>query len=283
MEEYLKQIEAKADKAQETVMTVLTKVLPSVLERLNKLEDFTEELQKIDNAILEHMNDQFNELESHTCACKQQTKSNIAVTEISIEEVSEEAQKSTKRQQTNYGTYVQIKSLSDDGVTDKDIASQLGIPYTTVRAYMRWTDEQIAKKKKEWDKKTAGKRHVINSPVKTFVSKELDNTEIKQIEDTQETQELEVPETPEVATAITWFTWSDLEREQASKHVNYWPEDGDTIVIVVRDGNAYSMPYAVREISWGVDSNITHWRYAAEDEKKQYEERRIAEKVEAMR
>lgn len=65
----------------------------------------------------------------------------------------EEALASKKRVRTTYSNYEKIKKMSDTGLEPKDISDRLGIPYTTVRKYLSWTEEDAQRK---WDEEFGG-------------------------------------------------------------------------------------------------------------------------------
>ena len=68
---------------------------------------------------------------------------------------SQAARPRTKRMATDYPTYCVVKSLADQGLTEQAINKQIGIPYTTVRSYLRWDEDTIHKRRQEWDKRVA--------------------------------------------------------------------------------------------------------------------------------
>lgn len=280
MEDYLNQIETTANKAMETINILLTKALPPILKRLTDLETEVHLLNKKYDVSQQHpvpctddyerIKDYYVNLNSRVASIEDtimEFHSNIEVKEV-VEH--EDNSKTTKqRHQTNYPTYIQIKTLNDNGFNEKDIAKELDIPYTTVRSYLRWTDTQLVKKKQQWESNKENKKYV--EPKETVA---LNTTHIPELYPVEEQLSLPLISKND---PYKLNEWTSFEREQADKFQDYRPVDDDTIVIIVRDDNAYSMPYAAAELSWGTDSNITHWRLADRSEQAQYITRKIGD------
>lgn len=251
MEDYMKQVEAQATKALSTVNAILTQVLPKLVNQINYLTDKVKTLEE--------------EMENKKQA---------------------EPLKNTKpagRHQTNYSTYLKIKELEAVGLSEKEIAAKLGIPYTTTRAYLRWTTKQVEAKKADWAKREQAElqeeskpeivtpvveqqSHIVPPPVVEQQSNPAVPPVVTSLEDAEDNILLSYP--------VPGFKeWTQQDRDNNSFDNNYYP-DGltpDMLVIVRREG-AFSMPYPVREINWSSEANhpVDGWRMATEEEEKQY-------------
>lgn len=291
MENYLKQIEAAANKAANDVNVLITQLLPILIKRIEECES--------------NINAQINTIEAQD---KRMVSINDSIfsliKRIQVIENHEfndtpevEKPKSTKRQQTDYPTYVKTKSLSDSGMTEKEIAAEMGIPYTTVRAYLRWTDEQAARKKQQWDAKKSNIKYiepeavviVPKEPVVYSVTDEQREAYIDTHVPTPKVYDEEPLDIPfsymdeeelvvrhkEEVSLNGFYEWTAEDRALADVQAHYPDSNTDLIIVAVRDGNAYTMPYMIKELNWGADSEITNWRYATENEQTQYIQRYI--------
>lgn len=320
MQEYLKQIEDKADKA----IMYATKVLMTMPKLMAKIDSLEEKVKLLGESV-GNINDGFEPLcadvykeirGAYQCLADMDTRINsIDVLINSIPTLIENTiQSSTvakinelarmpkivveedkpKRNQTDYGTYVKVKDLSDKGYLEKEIATELGIPYTTVRAYLRWTDAQIAKKKQQWEEKenkspepevsqpytvTEEQRQAYidtHVPTPKFYPDKEEQIELPLVEADDEYEQIEailsnpaptVEFTHFVDRTIQFSDWTQEDRENNSFDNQYLPTGKDMVVIIRRE-DAYSMPYAVKELDWSAEANhpIDGWRLANEQE-----------------
>lgn len=328
MQEYLKQIEDKADKA----IMYATKVLmtmPKLMAKIDSLEERIKILSEDTTTKFLVHDDAVNRLQTWVDNLDDKVEGLLEGVPRIVENINESLKEvqsvsepnKPKRNQTDYGTYVKVKDLSDKGYLEKEIATELGIPYTTVRAYLRWTDAQIAKKKQQWEEKenkspepemlqpyivTQEQRQAyIDTHVPTpkfYPDKEEAkilstnysiNDEYAQVEATFfKEEQIELPlveaddeyeqvevmlSSPASTVELTYFVdWTQEDRENNSFDNQYLPTGKDMIVIIRRE-DAYSMPYAVKELDWSAETNhpIDGWRLANEQEQSQYIQRCI--------
>lgn len=306
MQEYLKQIEDKADKA----IMYATKVLMTMPKLMAKIDSLEEKLKELSDtyAALADMDTRINRLTVGLPTLVENIIESSTVAKINelanMPRMVVNEEDKPKRNQTDYGTYIKVKDLSDKGYLEKEIATELGIPYTTVRAYLRWTDAQIAKKKQQWEEKenkspepemppqpytvTEEQRQAYidtHVPTPKFYPDKEEQIELPLVEADDEYEQIEailsnpaptVEFTHFVDRTIQFSDWTQEDRENNSFDNQYLPTGKDMIVIIRRE-DAYSMPYAVKELDWSAEANhpIDGWRLANEQEQSQYIQRCI--------
>lgn len=307
MQEYLKQIEDKADKA----IMYATKVLMTMPKLMAKIDSLEEKIRILSEdtttKFLVH-GDAVNQLQTWVDNLDDKVEGLLEGVPRIVENINESLKEvqsvpepnKPKRNQTDYCTYIKVKDLSDKGYLEKEIATELGIPYTTVRAYLRWTDAQIAKKKQQWEEKenkspepevlqsytvTEEQRQAyIDTHVPTskfypdkeeqielpLVEAEADD-EVEQIEAMLSSPVPTVEFTHFVDRTIKFNDWTQEDRENNSFDNQYLPTGKDMVVIIRRE-DAYSMPYMVKELDWSAEANhpIDGWRLANEQEQSAY-------------
>lgn len=110
------------DQLTSLVTALVQKLYPTLLERIKQLES------------------RVQVLESAGAAVQAQAQAQAA-------QPASDAPVKVKRKARNFADYCAIQELAGKGRTEKDISAELGIPYTTVRAYLRMTDSEIIKLK----------------------------------------------------------------------------------------------------------------------------------------
>lgn len=119
-------MEARIQQLEQTVQALIQQFLPPVTQRLAAAE-----------------------------ARADAAEARIAALESGGVKTTASAPSERKRIPTDAPTYYVVKGLADQGMSEKQIEAQTGVSYTTVRAYLRWKPEQLAKKNQEWQEKLA--------------------------------------------------------------------------------------------------------------------------------
>lgn len=312
MQEYLKQIEDKADKA----IMYATKVLitmPKLMAKIDSLEERIKILSEDTTTKFLVHGDAINHLQTWVDNLDDKVEGLLEGVPRIVENINENLKEvqsvpepnKPKRNQTDYGTYIKVKDLSDKGYLEKEIATELGIPYTTVRAYLRWTDAQIAKKKQQWEEKEnkspepevlqpytvteeqrqayidthvptskfyPDKEEQIGLPI-VYEEKLISSSPVVYQEELliEDESEPTIEFTHFVDRTIQFSDWTQEDRDANSFDGEYLPA-GKEMVVIIRREDAYSMPYTVQELDWSAEANhpIDGWRLANEQEQGQY-------------
>lgn len=162
------------------------------------------------------------------------------------------AKEKTKRHPTTYAMYQKVVALRDAGRTDKEIADQLGIPYTTVRGYFSMTAERIRQLKAKAEKEST--EQAVEQAVAARV------VEPTATEQTPVADDLHLP--PLILTSNPmypgWYEWPVEERQWAASHEGFMPVSADRYVDVCLEGATMaieSQPPTV--VDW---SRVAYWR-----------------------
>lgn len=230
MEGRIQQLEARLAEVEQAYLGMIQKVMPVVLGRIEKLEG-----------------------QAHSVpAPPVQTTAQAPVTKGE-----------SKRIKTTYPEYKQVMALLESGLSTKDVAAQLGRPYSTIINYTKWTPDKVAKKKVQWDQEGGAKS-----------SKQ----------DTQpQTAEVVDQVTGEVTTPAEegWQLWTAEHREYAGANkraqlptlpAGLKNED----VVVCEYENGFTCVTMAVFYEWedrGSSPNIVRWRMATPEEVKAFKEK----------
>ena len=184
-----------------------------------------------------------------------------------------------KRKAMTADMYDTIKHWADAGKTEKEIAEQLSVPYTTVRAYLRLTQERIAAlyakrdKAKAQESKKKASQQVSPQPQEaapTQPSAPVDDiVEADYTETPQQCFQVECAQSPEPFGGAGWWEWSEdnkrfaLTNQQADGYPCYYPVDRNTMITVQYMNEQVQKGIMSQDVDWTPDGGVLRWKIAS--------------------
>lgn len=195
-----------------------------------------------------------------------------------------------KRKAMTAEMYDAVKYLSKHGRTDKEISTELNIPYTTVRAYLRLSPERVTElRRKQLDTlrdKASEEVSQDTEPEKPAQSREPNPTGIhlglEMVQDVYENMPEEpvggVGEPYEVACDQSpgefgengWWEWSLDNKQlaeqykQADGYPFYYPVERNTILTVQYMNENVQKGIVSQEVDWTPNGGVLRWKIASQ-------------------
>lgn len=203
-----------------------------------------------------------------------------------------------KRHPLTADVYDTVCHLNEHGMSEKDIAKELNLPYTTVRAYLRLSPErvtklrakQIAQVRQQTSERAAQAEkadRLAKAEAKVKVEAEAPSSSVKigmalthddygddyGIEEGQfkevESYLVECPASPDKFGEAGWWEWTeDLKQHatssrQADGYPCYYPVERNTLLTIMYMNEVIERGVLSQDVDWTTDGGVLRWKIAS--------------------
>lgn len=154
--------------------------------------------------------------------------------------------KKNRRNPLTYEAYCKVKEMVDSGMTERDVAKETGIPYTTVRSYVRMDEARIQELKTKAENKAA----VVAAEVEENTKGIVVNT----------------PLSPGEFGEAGWHEWTPEFRQQADTtrcedgYPWYQPAEREQHVTVMFANETIERNMVASDVRWGMDGGVIRFK-----------------------